>query len=513
MRPAENIKRLIENLADKTSIQMDQQVRQDMLHALAESEKPSAVAWPNLGRTIMRSPITKLAAAAAIIIACTTALFFWRSTGSGIALADASTAFDQARVIHVEGWQYFPWNKLSDGTSIRPVDIEWWLDLEKGRMRQTQATIAQSMSMSSTDVADCNTVVTEIETVCDGSYLMTLNHTAKTAAFTRVSDYSRQLMTYRQSRLLWGQLCGRPAQLEHFVKMGRDDIDGNSYDIWQLEAGGGMGNVVGGAGAGGRGWSTGNGSGQGHVAMAIPSLQSKLWISPNSGRLGRAQVLSKIGDGHWRLGQDYYTIDYDVQIPESTFTTELPAGYTATNSKETAPVMELPRATVRYGSLECSVVASFTLSDGSVIVAWQGCDDEDQGSQEPLFANLTFGGPLPKLPIEIYSLKAVGTSERAAYTARHLGHTSKADQLIEWTLYVPKITPPDNVKYLGYEALWRFNTTTQPSGQIGMTVGYGVPIKTPEDFDKWVRGAMVELSDSATAPDQVTYQSVSKLIQ
>jgi hypothetical protein len=67
MRPAEDIERMIENLSDKTSAQMDQRVRHDMLHALAESEKPSALTRPKIGRTIMKSPITKLAAALAIV--------------------------------------------------------------------------------------------------------------------------------------------------------------------------------------------------------------------------------------------------------------------------------------------------------------------------------------------------------------------------------------------------------------------------------------------------------------
>jgi len=69
MRPAENIKRLIQNLSDKTSVQMDQRVREDMLRALAESEKPSVLMRLKIGRTIMKSPIAKLAAAAMIAIA------------------------------------------------------------------------------------------------------------------------------------------------------------------------------------------------------------------------------------------------------------------------------------------------------------------------------------------------------------------------------------------------------------------------------------------------------------
>ena len=68
MRPAENIEKLIENLSDKTSAGMDERVRKNMLQALAESEKPSALTRPNLRRIIMKSKITRFAAAAAIII-------------------------------------------------------------------------------------------------------------------------------------------------------------------------------------------------------------------------------------------------------------------------------------------------------------------------------------------------------------------------------------------------------------------------------------------------------------
>lgn len=49
----------------------------------------------------MKNPITKLAAAAVIIIACFTGLHFWKSTGSGIALADVLTRIEQ-----VTGYMY-----------------------------------------------------------------------------------------------------------------------------------------------------------------------------------------------------------------------------------------------------------------------------------------------------------------------------------------------------------------------------------------------------------------------
>jgi len=64
MRPAENIERLIEKLHDTTSTEMDQCVLKDVLNALAESQKTTTPTK----RTIMKSPITKLAAAAVLIL-------------------------------------------------------------------------------------------------------------------------------------------------------------------------------------------------------------------------------------------------------------------------------------------------------------------------------------------------------------------------------------------------------------------------------------------------------------
>jgi hypothetical protein len=70
MRPAEDIKKLIEKMNDTTGAEMDKRVLSDILEALAESkETQSADTRPNIWRIIMTSRITKLAAAAVIIIA------------------------------------------------------------------------------------------------------------------------------------------------------------------------------------------------------------------------------------------------------------------------------------------------------------------------------------------------------------------------------------------------------------------------------------------------------------
>ncbi len=70
MRPADNINDLIKKLQLKASADLDKRVHDDISAALTKSEKTKSVQpEPNIWRTIMKSPITKLAAAAVILIA------------------------------------------------------------------------------------------------------------------------------------------------------------------------------------------------------------------------------------------------------------------------------------------------------------------------------------------------------------------------------------------------------------------------------------------------------------
>jgi len=69
MRPADNINQLIKKLQLKASADLDKRVHNEITNAPAKSkEKESAVTQPNIWRIIMKNPMIKLAAAAAIII-------------------------------------------------------------------------------------------------------------------------------------------------------------------------------------------------------------------------------------------------------------------------------------------------------------------------------------------------------------------------------------------------------------------------------------------------------------
>ncbi len=104
MRPADNINESIKKLHVKTSPDLDKRVHDEISMALAESKQTkSASSEPNIWRTIMKSRITKLAAAAVIIIACVIGLSLWRTTGSGIALADVLARIEKVKAFR-EQW-------------------------------------------------------------------------------------------------------------------------------------------------------------------------------------------------------------------------------------------------------------------------------------------------------------------------------------------------------------------------------------------------------------------------
>ena len=102
MHSAEKIKSLFARSGVKVSGKVDDRIIGDALTALDESEKTKPVpVKPEIWRKIMKSSITKIAAALAIITACSVGWMLWRSTASGIALADVLTRIEQ-----VTGYAY-----------------------------------------------------------------------------------------------------------------------------------------------------------------------------------------------------------------------------------------------------------------------------------------------------------------------------------------------------------------------------------------------------------------------
>ena len=98
MRSSEYVQKLIKNAEMQSDPEVNQAVLKDLLDQFDKTqEEKQAVMQPKIRRIIMKSPITRIAAAAAIFVTCLTGLFLLRSTGSGIALADVMERIEQVK--------------------------------------------------------------------------------------------------------------------------------------------------------------------------------------------------------------------------------------------------------------------------------------------------------------------------------------------------------------------------------------------------------------------------------
>jgi len=94
MNPADDIRKLFKRAELSIRPDADEQVFQDVLQARQKTNENSTLAWSRW-RMTMRNPITKLAAAAVIAVACIAGIVMWTGTGSGIALADVLAQVQQ----------------------------------------------------------------------------------------------------------------------------------------------------------------------------------------------------------------------------------------------------------------------------------------------------------------------------------------------------------------------------------------------------------------------------------
>lgn len=104
MRPTDNIKKLIGKLHLKASAELDKRVHDDITKALVEIEKTTRQL--NIRRIIMKSRITKLAAAAVIIIAVVLSITVWdKSIPTAYAIEQTIQASHTVRYLHLKSFK------------------------------------------------------------------------------------------------------------------------------------------------------------------------------------------------------------------------------------------------------------------------------------------------------------------------------------------------------------------------------------------------------------------------
>ncbi len=125
MRPAENIEKLIKNINIDTNAKIDEEVLGEVIEAFEKSKvKKTSAIEQNIWRIIMKSKITKLAAAAVIIIGAYVVIH-----QSGGSIDVATVSFAQI----TENMKQMPWmHVVTEGTGV--VDVKGWVCFERRKL-------------------------------------------------------------------------------------------------------------------------------------------------------------------------------------------------------------------------------------------------------------------------------------------------------------------------------------------------------------------------------------------
>jgi hypothetical protein len=142
MKSSNHIERLAGNIRFRPDKKTDERILAAAEAALSKRTFPDTKP-ENMGIIIMRNPIIRIAVAAVVVIACVIGLSLWRTTGSGIALADVL-----AQIEKVEAYRYKWILKIyGDEAPGKPVNVE---------IRAAVLESRQHGSKSSTEVLDPN---------------------------------------------------------------------------------------------------------------------------------------------------------------------------------------------------------------------------------------------------------------------------------------------------------------------------------------------------------------------
>ncbi len=241
MIPADNINEMINKLQLKASADLDRRVHEDISRALAESEKhalsevegtESAVIKSNKWRIIMKSPITKLVAAASVILVCAIGLSLWRGTESGIALADVLTRIEQ-----VTGYAY----QLSSTATKQQLTGSRTSTVLVSKEHGIKMTITKSDPNSAQMLPHHYVEGTEWYVLPESSSIVLVNHKEKTYNRTIFAD-GFELPFYKQEYCEPRTIIKKILSCEH-KSLGKSIIDGitvEGFRTTDLAYGGGF---------------------------------------------------------------------------------------------------------------------------------------------------------------------------------------------------------------------------------------------------------------------------------
>lgn len=291
MKPAEDIKRLVNKLNDTTSAEMDERVLTDVLEALAESKKPSALTRPKMGRILMKSPITKLAAVVVIIVVVLIGINQFEVSTTGVAWGEvvrnvqSSPGFiyrmRQTRIVKETGTEY-KLNMKVYGSSEYGMRMDAYINPEDSNQTCVSLTYASLKEET----------------------LISILHASKA--------YTRQPLTSEQMAELERfdpKECFRRLLSVGYKKLGRKSIDG--VEAEGVEITNPAGACI-----------------SSEVPIEVDSLVAQLWVAVETGLpiFFESKTICNNGTKEFHTIQDEY--QWNVELDADEFEPNIPADYT-----------------------------------------------------------------------------------------------------------------------------------------------------------------------------------------
>ena len=284
MRPADNINELIKKLKLKASADLDKRVHDDISAALTESEKTKLVQpEPNIRRTIMKSRITRLAAAAAIIIAVILGL----NVISGPDMASVAWGKVVENVEQIESFifqQKISITSVAEGTTIQESELTTYVSSEFG-LRQDTYMNGQVISIS----------------------YVPLEGTIITGVWPSRKKYVRMSTTEEQMRKTHDQsnpkgMIKEFMSFEH-TELGREIIDGVEAEGIEVND-------------------------PNFLNFVFESVVGRLWVDVETNLPVRTEIVGVTGDGSIETKIVAYDFDWDAEPEPSVFELNIPDDYT-----------------------------------------------------------------------------------------------------------------------------------------------------------------------------------------
>ncbi|HCO96178.1 MAG TPA: hypothetical protein DIU00_19925 [Phycisphaerales bacterium] len=448
---------------------------------LTEQTSGQPTKQQRIWRTILKSRITKLAAAA-VMIAGTMIGLHWLGDGSpAYGITEALELWKNAEIVHIKGWDFL---HTGDDTQLQKFPFAIWYEKKSGRFKYWLPDSQGWPPVYTTETPRYRLHVSDGQYIMETGYRHSDSNSATPLVmFIKLSAFEQRLRI--RTMKPFPAYMANLDQVKGFTKVGREQIKNKTVDIWE-----------------------------GVITSAGPfPIKKRIWLSPKTGEIVRIFTWIDAGENsiRWVALSDADTIEYNVVPPANCFNTDPPAGHKQMNTKETVVERELSDG----GPAKFHSCIGFTLKDGSVIYGWHA-NNKPEESQAHLFTDLEPGGPLPNLPAKVVGLRPWPAAKGIILAGRHLTFTRKKGKFYEWGIYVSDENTPERNTFAGYEVISKYNFGPRPffdGRPHSLGQDHELTINSEQEFDIWVRGAMAELSDDGKAPESIIYKNVLQLAE